>query len=376
VQNANADKLREKRSELMPRPHPGIRRGVRVLALAETFDDGTPMPCAYIRVIRPLELAAARGLLSYALLNVQAIERYTADVFFTQRAAVGSLDLAKRLVAHCRRHGMALVYDIDDNLFEPSQDHAELDAIARMKPICRYLAGNASEAWVSTFHLGRYVSRLNGRTWVAPNAYDEALWGEPKTPSNPAGQCRILYAGTATHAADFELVQPALAQLKKKYDERLRVSLLGISTRSYDEPWIDRVSLQTPAPHIYPVFADCAKRTLDYDIGLAPLVDDEFNRAKSAIKLLEYAALGLACVASDAGEYRDFIQHGVSGLLVRNSTEDWINALDRVIADERFRQQLQSGARARMAALPDAAAVAALRGERLRTLVRVQRDCL
>jgi glycosyltransferase involved in cell wall biosynthesis len=356
----------------MPRPHPGIRRGVRVLALAETFDDGTPMPCAYIRIIRPLELAAAQGPLSYALINVQAIERYTADVIFTQRAAIGSLEAAMRLVAHCRRHGMALVHDIDDNLFEPSPDHPELAAIARMKPTCRYLAGNANEVWVSMAYLARHVSRLNRRTWVAPNAYDAALWGKPGVSRRPTGQCRILYAGTATHAADFELVRPALAQLAKKYDERLRVSLLGISTRSYDEPWIERVSLETPAPHIYPVFADCAKRTLDYDIGLAPLVDDAFNRSKSAIKLLEYAALGLACVASDVGEYRDFIQHGVSGLLVRNTTEDWINALDCVIADEKFRQQLQAGARARVAALPNAAAVAALRGERLRSLVRVR----
>jgi glycosyltransferase involved in cell wall biosynthesis len=368
VHNGTAH-TREKRSPLMPRPHPGIRRGVRVLALAETFDDGTPMPCSYIRIIRPLELAAAQGLLSYALVSAKAIERYTADVFLTHRAAIGSLDAAEQLVTHCRRHGMALVYDLDDNLFEPAPDHPELGAIAKVKPTCLHLAASASEVWVSTAHLAGYVSRRNGRTWVAANAYDGELWGEPRASSAPAAQCRILYAGTVTHAADFELVRPALAQLVKKYNERVRVSLLGISTRSYEEPWIERVSLDTPAAHIYPVFADCAKRTLEYDIGLAPLADNEFNRSKSAIKLLEYAALGLACVASDVGAYRDFIQHGVSGLLVRNTTEDWVRALDRVIADGSFRQLLQAGARARVAVLPNAAASARLRAERLRSLV-------
>lgn len=40
-------------------------------------------------------------------------------------------------------------------------------------------------------------------------------------------------------------------------------------------------------------------------VGLAPLADDRWNRAKSWIKPLEYGAVGVPCVASNVGPYID-----------------------------------------------------------------------
>ena len=43
---------------------------------------------------------------------------------------------------------------------------------------------------------------------------------------------------------------------------------------------------------------------MNLDIAVAPLVDHPFNRAKSALKLLEYGALALPVVATDIEPYR------------------------------------------------------------------------
>ena len=59
--------------------------------------------------------------------------------------------------------------------------------------------------------------------------------------------------------------------------------------------WVpSRIGVPGPTP----ASSTGSRRRTSWHIGVAPLVDDEFNGAKSAIKALDYAALGLAVVAS------------------------------------------------------------------------------
>lgn len=58
-----------------------------------------------------------------------------------------------------------------------------------------------------------------------------------------------------------------------------------------------------------------------FDIGLVPLTDIPFNRAKSNIKGLEMAAAGIPFVASDLPEYRTLHNDGI-GLLAQTAG-DW-----------------------------------------------------
>jgi len=58
-----------------------------------------------------------------------------------------------------------------------------------------------------------------------------------------------------------------------------------------------------------------------FDIGIVPLSDIDFNKAKSNIKGLEYAAAGIPFVASDLPEYRLLAEDGVGFLA--NSLETW-----------------------------------------------------
>ena len=75
-----------------------------------------------------------------------------------------------------------------------------------------------------------------------------------------------------------------------------------------------------------------------FDIGLAPLNNTVFNRAKSWLKMLEYAALGVPCIGADVGEYRELnAQYGI-GLLAGPS--EWHSVLDRLIKDRGLRNDL------------------------------------
>lgn len=81
------------------------------------------------------------------------------------------------------------------------------------------------------------------------------------------------------------------------------------------------------------------------DIGVCPLIqDNNFNRSKCPVKLLEYMACSLPVIASDIGEARYIVENGKNGFLA-TSEEDWRNKLNFLIQDAQLRNTLGNNAR-------------------------------
>jgi len=85
--------------------------------------------------------------------------------------------------------------------------------------------------------------------------------------------------------------------------------------------------------------------SIDFDIGLCPLWPTAFSRSKSAIKAIEYGARGIPVIASDCEAYRDVIEHGVSGFLVRYEHE-WLKYMSELAGDDALRAKMGEAARA------------------------------
>jgi hypothetical protein len=78
-------------------------------------------------------------------------------------------------------------------------------------------------------------------------------------------------------------------------------------------------------------------------VGIAPLNDTRFNEAKSWLKMLEYAALGVPCIGSPRAEYRRIHALGV-GLLAA-SPKDWYRLAKNVLRDASLRSDLSDAGR-------------------------------
>jgi len=84
-------------------------------------------------------------------------------------------------------------------------------------------------------------------------------------------------------------------------------------------------------------FLDLVRTLARADIGIAPLADNGWNRARSNVKLKEYAAAGLAWLASPVGPYAGMGEnHG--GRLVPD--DGWHDALGHLIVNARERRKL------------------------------------
>jgi glycosyltransferase involved in cell wall biosynthesis len=118
-------------------------------------------------------------------------------------------------------------------------------------------------------------------------------------------------------------------------------------TRSYPQPPPAPLPTITPEPEksLPGLSIGSPRCSRGWHIGLSPLRESAFNRSKSAIKAMDYAALGLAVLASDMPVYRGSVADGPAGQLVANDPQSWYAALAWLVRNRDLRVSLAAGAR-------------------------------
>ncbi|MFM0113507.1 glycosyltransferase [Paraburkholderia nemoris] len=322
-----------------------------VLAVVETYGKHAS-PCAYIRVLLPLLKIASKQPLTVKVVEAGRLSDYVADAVYTHRVALSGGD-ALTAVEHCRRNNMRLVYDLDDDLLAIAEsDHPEREVYAGYAQSIRLLASEASSVHVSTDSLRQKLAAFSRNVKIVPNALDDDLWHlSEERPARASGQpVSILYMGTQTHAADFEMIKPALVRLKSKYRDQVRICVIGVTQDRAKSDVYEFVDAPSRVSGSYAAFVEWLVEKGNFDIGIAPLLDSEFNAGKSGIKFLDYAALGLAVACSDVRSYRSVVRHEETGVLVKNDENAWYESLDRLVSDPQYRTRLATNGRADLVA--------------------------
>lgn len=117
------------------------------------------------------------------------------------------------------------------------------------------------------------------------------------------------------------LIFPALEQL----DFPIKLTLLGVNRPHQREELLhrfaalDHVELEIPEDINWLDETEVYQRIVRADLGLAPLLDTEINRCKSAFKLKQYLSCGLPVLSSPVGENQLFLNPQVNGLFCENA---------------------------------------------------------
>ncbi len=291
--------------------------------------DDPATACPQIRIIRPLlsvgwQLIWAANRVGHRW-QVDTTAAATADLILVQRAfpsqpMVGALKALVRL-------GVPIVYDTDDSFFTISPDHPAGSYIRSTLPYVQWMLREADLITVSTPHLKADLSRRTRRpVVVVPNLVDTSLFRSGRV--GDLGSVRILVAGTRTHLKDWQLVVSALTKVLAKRPEVSVVFYGGLPEGLLAGPRVFHIPFQEK----YQDYADTLTST-EADLALVPLLDTEFNRAKSNIKWLEYSAIGMPAIFSDLALYRDHVEHGRTGWLAQNSLASWYAMINLALDD-------------------------------------------
>jgi glycosyltransferase involved in cell wall biosynthesis len=318
------------------------RKGLTsVLVLPDRYDNGTISPCGFIRLVQPFDaLAASHPDVLVNLVDLEAALTRDADVLVCQRHVTGDLALAEQLIDHCRRRGITLIYDLDDDLVSIPSSHPEAARLNGLAPIVRKFLDSADCVWLATPELQRRIGFEPCNSKVVANKHDDRIWRRSarRFPSQGSQSVRIVYMGTATHDEELDFLQPIAESLQREFSRRIRFEIVGVSSKSQLPSCFEQVTPEEgPARQTYPGFVEWLCRQ-HWDIAVSPLIDSPFNRCKSAIKLFDYAALALPVVASQHAEYDTAFgcDHGVH--LVENTLTAWCEALSPLVMDVEARE--------------------------------------
>lgn len=285
------------------------------------------------------------------------------DTIIFGRTYHPSLDPLKQL-RRFKSEGKRVLWDLDDDFWAVNPDNPSVLVSNAEKDQYEALVKECDAVITPSAVLANKIKKLvkNKEIFICPNMVSRDVYTErPRAHS----ELIIGYMGASSHWRDLMLITDVVLELQKKYEFAFQVyGLVGVPLisemvtleeirRRGLEPekvkyitsaleWWSKAQQIKVYPHIpfhipfhTPLYHPYLLSQLDWDIGLAPLEDNEFNRSKSCVKFYEYAGVGTMTLASRVSPYMEEVNY-----TAKNTFKDWYNKLEKLIIDKTFREKI------------------------------------
>ena len=308
--------------------------------------------CGFYRILEPARVLKEAGhdidvdyqaermdpLISMRGDVVTSVQPPDCDVVVFQRAMTR---VAPDIISKIQAHGIAVVVELDDDYWridQRSKAFASFDP--RKNPIANHAfltesCRRADIVTVSTPALARTVLPLNPRVRVLRNYVPASYLTLPVDQGDNwdlvEGRMVVGWTGSPDfHANDLHVAGDSIPRAVRNANATFiglgaedTALVLGFAPdEALYSPW---VSLEH-----YP------KAVKNFDVGLVPLRLCPFNEAKSYLKGLEYASLGVPFVASPTAEYRTLAAWGIGE--IAEQKHDWYKKVTRLLTDAEYRE--------------------------------------
>ena len=323
--------------------------------------------CAWVRCMLPGYYGNMCGAFSSKGSVHPVKDMELADIIVAQRRFMPD-DMV--VLTQLKEMGKKIVVDMDDQLLNlPSKNPAYRIYTPALKRNVRKCLNMADLITVSTEYLADEMRKYNDHVVVLPNSIDPA-WGFGK--NGPAckteqgdGKVRIGWVGSKTHDEDLREVNQVLADILTERDD-VEILYMGGYPAVIMEPLFEEgLIYRNKAKQLVVQSQEIADQkkiwlvkgvhvkdyydrlmSLGLHIGIAPLVDNAFNRSKSNLKYLEYTLAGIPTIASNVLPYSGTITDGVNGIIVKKNRYDlWKRAIVDLVENEKKRVALFKNAK-------------------------------
>lgn len=234
-------------------------------------------------------------------------------------------------------------------LFNPTIIFDFDDATWVQNPIApRVLALVADKFIVASHYLAKWTWIRGKPVLLMPNLVDYTLAERYKAQKENEIIVLGWIGGAPNSMRNLELLTPVLKGLKRKGlpflfrlvgtlgSQKVRDMFLSTGTSVH---FIDTLEWEKEG--------EIQKANNSFDIGLCPLVDNESNRGRCSLKVLDYMAAGIPVVASPVGENIYFLKGDVGGFLP-DDVDEWVEYIDKLIVDVDLRNRKGEEARNRL----------------------------
>jgi glycosyltransferase involved in cell wall biosynthesis len=305
---------------------------VRLVALVESKDH---VCCRYrLAAFRPALAAAGHTLdvrpLSRGWFGRLALGRgLNADAVILQRKLLPLVP-----VTLLRRRVGRLVFDFDDALWLRDSYSARGFDSPRRSGRFRGLVRACDLVIAGNEYLAAEARRCTDptRVVVIPTCVDVASYPQVNRVTRPGLQ--LVWVGSASTLRGLEQFAPTLSAIGR--------AVPGTRLKLICDRFIDIPDL--PVDRCHWTEATEAAEISAADVGIGWVPDDPWSRGKCGLKVLQYQAAGLPVVANPVGVQAEFVRDGMTGFRA-DTTEQWVNAVRRLAADDGLRRRLGASGR-------------------------------
>jgi len=168
----------------------------------------------------------------------------------------------------------------------------------------------------STEYLAERYRKHNRNVFVCPNQVEPDEWAEPDGPDD--GVFRIGWYSSFSHDKDWGLIRKALEWASRQRD--VEIVLMGDFVFNLPNvryiPWADDWQVYRHAVGML-------------DVGLAPVLPEEWSLGRSDLKALDYAMGAAVPVLQDEAPYAGW-EHGEMCLKAKGP-DDWLRQVKRLV---------------------------------------------
>ena len=264
------------------------------------------------------------------IMTIDRINLYSiADSLILQRPAESSM---LNLVEEAKASGVKTIFEIDDNVWRvPSWNASYPFWTLIRQEYCDSVLRASDLVVTSTEYLADFLrQKTTNEVMVVPNAVFETDSLNLPISTN-TDHIVIGWIGSSFHSADTAIFNSLIPAILDKYPE-VRFLMMGERPTRELSGYLHKI---VTLPFVEPIYYHQILNSHTIDIGLAPLVDCEFNKSKSAIKMVEYLYTKTFPICSDIEPYSrmnvecnnefDLIPTGTES---PGTVDDWMDAID------------------------------------------------
>ncbi|GIP31279.1 glycosyltransferase [Paenibacillus sp. J2TS4] len=300
------------------------------------------LPSYQIGIHQPFSLLKDQGLCTFEVRSKYDVsDKHVADsdIVIVQRSVEPNV---YRYFEQARKLGKRTVYVIDDyyEAVPPTGKRGKYFADpGRRKAFADFLK-NADIVKVDSSYFEKVlIEKYRSNVVYFPASVDFAWIQQVKKKPKTGSALVIGYEGTDKEN-DFAPVVPALLRILKEYGKAVRLEFYGFVPEALkNHPSVTYVKPEAD----YRTFIRRLYQS-NWDIGLAPLEENLFNNCKTNNKFREYAACEIPGIYSSSPAYKDWVDHGKTGMIVPHSEEGWYEGMKQLIENRQLRATIREQA--------------------------------
>lgn len=255
------------------------------------------------------------------------------DIIFIQREAFMTPSI--RFERIFSKSGAKVIYDFDDAIWKLDiSDGNRMFKWLKDPKKTPKLISLAHQVIAGNQYLADYASQFNKNVTIIPTTID-TNYHIRKSPYTEKEKICIGWTGSLTTIKHFRLAEKVLVRLKEKYGDKIYFKVIGECHYKNENLQIQGICWNRENE---------ISELEEIDIGIMPLVDDEWSKGKCGFKGLQYMAMEVPAVLANVGVNSTIIQHGENGFIANND-EEWFDLLSQLIDSFDLRQRLGKAGR-------------------------------